>query len=507
MLVRPTLLLFAALLGPRLAWAQPMAEPCDALQAAPLAGGRILGATAVAPGEFAPPLPATQAAAAISVFGNLPAFCRVQAALTPTPDSDIRIEVWMPTAGWNGRLQVVGNGGFAGSLGYPQLAAALAAGYVAAATDTGHSGGDPAFMQGQPERVIDFAHRAVHELAVAAKALSARFYGEGPRLSYFNGCSTGGRQALTAAQRYPADFDGIVAGAPANNTVRMTSMQLWSGLAAQDDQAAALADAQRAALHTAVLAACDLQDGVGDGVLENPAACDVDPRQLACPAADPAICLSEAQVAAARRLYAGPTNPRTGESIFPGLARGSETGWDALGGRQPFAYALGMWRQALLKDPGWDHRQLDFDLMITEAQQAAERTGLQAVNANLAPFFDRGGKLLLYHGWNDPLISPFNSVDYYTRVLQTTPGQPGDAIRLFMMPGVNHCAGGSGPDTWDKMAVLDAWRSGGEAPTRIVAARVKDGETERTRPLCAYPQVATYTGSGSTDDATHFVCQ
>lgn len=507
MQVRSTLFACIALGFAGFVSAQAVPVPCEALRSLTLSGGSILSAAVVLPGQFEPPLPATQVAAGGSAFGGLPAFCRVEAALTPTPSSDIRIEVWLPTAGWNGKLQVVGNGGFAGAIGYLPLGAAVAAGYVAAATDTGHRGSDPVFMQGQPERVTDFAHRAVHELTVAAKWLSARFYGEGPRLSYFNGCSTGGRQALTAAQRYPTDFDGIVAGAPANNTVRMTSMQIWSGLAGQADQTAVLSSPQLLALHQAVIAACDRQDGVADGVLENPAACRLDAQQLACSATATDACLTEGQVGAAARMYAGPANPRTQEPIFPGLARGSELGWEALTGSQPFAYALGMWRYALLGNPDWNPGLLDFDRLLPEAHRVAERTGLQAVDTNLEAFFDHGGKLLLYHGWNDPLISPFNSVDYYNGVLRTTSGGAADSIRLFMMPGVNHCTGGSGPDTWDKLSVLDAWRSGGEAPTRILAARVRDGQTDRTRPLCAYPHVATYTGSGSTDDATHFVCR
>ena len=507
MRVRSTLFACFALGFAGSVWAQTAAVHCEALQTVMLSSGSVLSAGVVLPGQFVPPSPANQAASVDSAFGGLPAFCRVEAALSPTPSSDIRIEVWLPTSGWNGKLQVVGNGGFAGAIGYLPLGVALAAGYVAAATDTGHRGSDPVFMQGQPERVTDFAHRAIHELTVAAKSLSAKFFGEGPRLSYFNGCSTGGRQALTAAQRYPADFDGIVAGAPANNTVRMTSMQLWSGLAGQADQRAALSGAKLSALHEAVIAACDLQDGIGDGVLENPAACALDPQQLACGATETPACLTEGQVGAAERMYAGPSNPRTLEPIFPGLARGSELGWGALAGSQPFAYALGIWRHALINDPEWDPKLLDFDGLLTEAHRAAERTGLQAVDADLEAFFDHGGKLLLYHGWNDPLISPFNSVDYYNDVLRSASEGAADSIRLFMMPGVNHCTGGSGPDTWDKMAVLDAWRAGGEAPTRVLAARVRDGLIERTRPLCAYPQVATYTGSGSTDDATHFVCR
>jgi feruloyl esterase len=476
----------------------------------PLRGGTIASAQTVSAGQFTPPangqaggLPRT------NPYVGVPAFCRVLAQLTPAQDSDIRVEVWLPLTGWNGKLQVVGNGGFAGAIGYPALGTAVTDGYVAASTDTGHTGGDPAFMQGHPERVTDFAYRAIHELTVAAKALSATYYGNGPRLSYFNGCSTGGRQALTSAQRYPADFDGIIAGAPANNTVRMTSMQLFSGQATQLDPKSALSRQKQDALHNAVIAACDAKDGVKDGVLENPAACQVDPRELACTGADSSSCLTEAQVAAARKIYAGPVNPRTKASVFPGLARGSESGWDGLSGSEPFAYAMGIWRYALLNAPDWDYKLLNFDAMIADADKTAERTGMQAVNTDLKPFFERGGKLLMYHGWNDPLISPFNSVNYYTGVLRTTRSTPKaeDSIRLFMMPGVNHCSGGPGTDTWDKVQVLDQWRTTGKAPNDVVASHVTNGTPDKTRPLCAYPKVATYKGSGDTNVAANFTCK
>ena len=503
--------LLALILSSHVAWAQSAATSCEALGMMPLAGGTITSAHAVAGGQFAPPQGNGRGGrgAQVNPYADVPAFCRISAQLKPTADSDIRIEVWLPNGGWNGKPQVVGNGGFAGAIGYAALGTAVKDGYVAASTDTGHTGGDPAFMTGHPERVIDFAHRAIHELTVAATTMTASYYGNGPRLSYFNGCSTGGRQALTAAQRYPSDFDGIIAGAAANNTVRMTTMQLFSGLATQVDPASAISTQKQSALHDAVLSACDAKDGVKDGVLENPVACSFDPRQAACAANDSDACLTEAQVAAARKIYAGPVNPRTKISIFPGLARGSETGWNGLSGTEPFGYAQGIWRYALLNDPDWDYKLLDLDAMVADADKAAEKSGIQAINTNLKPFFDRGGKLVMYHGWNDPLISPFNSVNYYTGVLRATKSNPKaeDSIRLFMMPGVNHCAGGPGTDTWDKVAVLDAWRSGGQAPTQAVASHLTDGKVDKTRPLCAYPKVAAYKGTGDTNDAANFECR
>ena len=339
------------------AMAQTPRAACETLATMSLTGGTVTSAQTVAAGQFTAPQGnrgGGRGGPQANPYATVPAFCRVAAQLKPSSDSDIRIEVWLPAAGWNGKLQVVGNGGFAGAIGYAALGQGVTAGYVSASTDTGHTGGDPAFMTGHPERVTDFAHRAIHELAVAAKTISNSYYGNAPRLSYFNGCSTGGRQALTAAQRYPADFDGIIAGAAANNTVRMTSMQLFSGLAVQLDPAAAINEPKRNALHQAVVNACDARDGVRDGIIENPQACTFDPRQAACTAGNADSCLTEAQVAAARKIYTGPTNPRTGESIFPGLAKGSETGWNGLSGDQPFGYAQGIWRFALMDEAAWD---------------------------------------------------------------------------------------------------------------------------------------------------------
>jgi feruloyl esterase len=352
-------------------------------------------------------------------------------------------------------------------------------------------GGDPAFLLTSPDKLTDFAHRAIHETAVAAKAIVAAHYGNGPRLSYFTGCSTGGRQALTAAQRYPADFDGIVAGAPANASARMTAMQLYSGNVVRTVPGAALPQAARESLHTAAVAACDANDGVKDGVIENPLACRFDAKAAAG--------LTPAQVEAANKIYAGPGR------VFPGLAPGSELQWNTISGDEPFGYALGFWRNVVKKDPAWDPATLNMDSDIAAAERIASAAGIQAVDPNLTPFFDRGGKLLMYHGWNDPAISPYNSVNYYRGVLEST--KRADSIRLFLMPGVNHCQGGAGTDTWDKVQVLDQWRESGRAPSRVVASHQTEGRVDKTRPLCAFPQVAVYKGTGSTDEAASFDCR
>lgn len=488
---------------PGVAQAQSPSMACDMLASLSLPHTSMTSAQTVAAGQFTPPGRGGRGAASVPI-ADLPAFCRVTASSKPAPDSDIRFEVWLPMAGWNGKLQAVGNGGYAGAVGYGAMATAVRAGYAAAGTDTGHAGGDPSFLMQSADKRTDFAHRAIHETTVAAKAFIAAYYGHAPRLSYFNGCSTGGRQALTAAQRYPTDFDGIIAGAAANYTAHMTAMQLWSGNAVRKDPAGALPQPKREALHAAALAACDAKDGVKDGVIESPLACQFNTKAAACAEGDSGSCLTAPQAEAANAIYSGPVNPRTRQHVFPGLAPGSELGWNGLSGDEPFGYALGFWRYAVFKDANWDPKTLDVDGHVVMADQIANSTGLQAIDPNLKPFFDRGGKLLIYHGWNDPLISPYNSVNYYRSALDVTKGV--DSIRLFMMPGVNHCQGGVGPDTWDKVAVLDQWRETGRAPSQVVASHATDGSIDRTRPLCAFPQVAVYKGTGSTDDAASFEC-
>jgi feruloyl esterase len=487
------------------------AAPCESLASESLAlpGATITSATLVAAGEFvAPPSGRGGPPSAAAPFKDVPAFCRVLATLKPTSDSDIRIEVWMPATGWNGKLQSLGNGAYAGAIGYPGLGLAVAQGYAAASTDTGHTGGSASFATGHPEKLIDFAYRGVHEMTLAAKKIVSAYYGNAAKRAYWNGCSTGGRQALTEAQRFPADYDGIIAGAPANYTSHMTAGQLWIGQAVHQSDASYIPPQKYPAIHAAVLAACDALDGVKDGVLEDPTRCHFDPGVLACKGADGPSCLTAPQVEAAKKIYSGAINPRTKQQIFPGLEPGSENGWAGLAGPDAFAYALERFRFIALKDPNWDFRTLNFDTDVARAEKA-DGSIMNAIDPNLRPFFGHGGKLLMYHGWNDPLIAPLNSVHYYTSVVDTLGGaaRTEGSIRLFMVPGMNHCRGGDGTDTFDAIGTLDQWVENGKAPQQIVASHRANGGADRTRPLCPYPQIAVYKGSGSTDDAASFSCK
>jgi feruloyl esterase len=443
-----------------------------------------------------------------AVLSTLPAFCRVLATLTPTSDSDIKVEVWLPATGWNGKLQSVGNGAWAGTIPYPALAQAVLDGYAGAGNDTGHVGNNPRFAPGHPEKMIDYGYRAVHEMTVAAKAITAAFYGNAPRRSYWNGCSTGGRQGLMEALRYPADYDAIVAGAPVNYRTHQHISQLWVANAVHRTPASFIPPAKYPAINRAALDACDGNDGLKDGLIDDPRQCRFDPRALQCTAGDSASCLTAPQVEAARQIYSPAIAPSTKRQIFPALQPGGELAWEALAGPQPIAEAVEFFQYVVLNDPTWDFKTLDFDTAAELADKAAGQV-LNVIDPNLEPFFNRGGKLLLYHGWNDQFVAPVNSIDYYNAVLEApaTKGRLSDSIRLFMAPGMNHCRGGVGPNTFDAIGALDRWVETGRAPSRLDASHATDGKVDRTRPLCAYPQVARYKGSGSIDDAANFACR
>jgi feruloyl esterase len=481
---------------------------CESLSSQALPDTTISLAQSVAAGSFV--TPATQGgrgAAQSEPFRNLPAFCRVSATLKPTSDSDIKIEVWLPASGWNGKFLAVGNGGWGGSISYPAMGEALGRGYATSSTDTGHTGGSGSFALGHPEKLIDYAYRSEHEMTLKAKAIIAAYYGDGPKRSYWNGCSAGGKQALKEAQRYPEDFDGIIAGAPAADWTGRASASLRVAQAVHKDEASYIPPAKFSLVHNAVLEACDGIDGVKDGVIEDPARCTFDPKVLECKGADLSACLTPPQVEAARTIYSASINPETNREIT-GLAPGSELGWATWGGPQPLAISFDHFKYVVFKDANWDYRTFNPQHDFAVAEQTDGNT-INALDPNLEPFFDRGGKLLQYHGWSDPQISPGNSVQYYKRVADRVGGP--DTIqrsyRLFMVPGMAHCGGGEGPNSFDMVGALEQWVEKGQAPDRIVASRMRDGAIDRTRPLCPYPQVATFKGTGSTDDAASFVCR
>jgi pimeloyl-ACP methyl ester carboxylesterase len=491
------------------------AASCESLASLLLPNTTITAAQLVAAGAYVAPVPPGRAGAPGrggagqgrgNQFADLPAFCRVAASIRPSGDSDIKMELWMPASGWNSKFVVPGNGGFAGTVAPAGLATNLRNGYAAATTDTGHEGGSGAFMMDHPERLTDFADRAIHETAAKGKAIVAAFYGNGPKLSYFNGCSTGGRQALTAAQRFPDDFDGIVAGAPAIYASKQSAGQIWIWNATHKDDASFLTPAKYAVLHDAVVAQCDVLDGVKDGVLEDPTRCKFDPKVVQCKdgQADAPNCLTAPQVEAARKIYTGAKNNK-GELVFSPLFPGSELGWASSAGAQPVGYAIDVYRYVVMRDPKWDPLTLNYDSDIAKADKVVGQ--LTAIDPDLTKLLQHG-KLLIYAGWSDPGIPPGYIVDYYKNVLaKTKVKNVRAAARLFMVPGMGHCGGGDGTSSFDMLSALDQWVEKGKAPEQIPASRLKDGAVDRTRPLCPYPQIATYKGSGSIDEAANFVCR
>ena len=346
-----------------------------------------------------------------------------------------------------------------------------------------------------------------------SKLIVRDYYGRFAQYSYFNGCSTGGHQALSEAQRFPADYDGIVAGDPGNNRIHLMVGFLYSWLALYKDPASPLTASKLPLINKAVVAACDAIDGLKDGIIDDPRLCHFDPGTLLCKGADDATCLTAPQVAAVRKIYGGARNPRTGEQIFAGWPRGSEAfggsqigGWSGYFVGQKEPARTDFFRLWVFNDPNWDLRTFDFDRDVAYADSK-----MAVVNANdtdLRPFKAHGGKLVMYHGWADPVVPPEDGVRYYTLVEKAMggPEKTKDFFRLFMAPGMGHCGGGPGPNTFDAVGALDKWVAQGTAPEKIVASHSTNGNVDRTRPLCPYPQVARWKGSGSTDEAANFTC-
>jgi feruloyl esterase len=481
--------------------------PCEQLKALKLPDTTITVTASAGPGPLQlPGGPPPTAGAPL-----LPAFCRVAATLKPSSDSEIKVEVWLPSGNtWNGKYLAVGGGGWVGSINYGGMAGALQEGYATSSTDTGHTGGSAEFAVGHPEKVTDFAYRAVHEMTVKAKAIIAAHYGRGPRFSYWTGCSTGGRQGLLEAQRYPADFDGIIAGAPANNQIQLCAWRFALETQALKDPARVVPPAKTALLHRAVLAACDALDGVQDGFLSDPQKCRFDPATLLCRGPDSDNCLTAPQLESVKLAYS-PVYKKTGEPIYPGLAPGSEAGWALLTGvrPEPSGIDLGMFRYVAHEDPAWDWRSFDLDRDTALADKKAG--SMTAVDPDLSAFKARGGKLLIYHGWSDGgsggAISPLNTVEYFSSVLKRMGPNQENWLRLFMVPGMEHCGGGPGPSQFNALAALERWRESDIAPDRITAFHVENNRVTMTRPLCPYPNVAVYAGTGSTNDDANFVCK
>ncbi|HMF79267.1 MAG TPA: tannase/feruloyl esterase family alpha/beta hydrolase [Bryobacteraceae bacterium] len=490
-----------ALLFASPAWA----ESCDLAAKLHIPNTVITSSEVVTSGVFAPPTG--------HLLTGLPAFCRVAATLKPTPDSDIRIEIWLPQSAWNGRLEGTGNGGFAGKIAYGSLANGLKLGYAVTNTDMGlatPAGADASIFVNHPERWADWGYRATHEMTVAAKQVVKAYYGRDANHAYFSGCSTGGEQALMEAERFPDDYDGIVGGAAAQNRTGVHVSILWNFVATRKEPGAYIPAAKLSTLTKAVVAACDNSDGVKDGLIADPRKCSFDPASLLCSSDDSDTCFTRAQVDTVKRLYAGPENPRTGQKIYPGLPPGSEFGWGALGavpGPQAIPPFEPIFKWAF--GSNWDWRTFNFDRSNALFNQKLAGN----VNAN-SPDLDRfrakGHKFLMYHGWADWLVAPDESLNYYTAVTSRYNKQVSNFYRLFMLPGMAHCSGGPGPDNFDPLSAVVKWVEQGSAPNELIATKYTANQPPRTvllqRPVCPYPEIARYKGTGSTNEAASFTC-
>ena len=484
---------------------QSTSASCESLTTLDLPDTTIVTATTVISGALLP----GGSAAPFDV-------CQVVGVVTPA----INFEVWMPVTGWNGKFNGVGNGGLAGFINYDTMATALARGYATASTDTGHVGflGDGSWALGRPDLLVDFGYRAIHEMTRVAKAIVEAYYGQASNYSYFTGCSGGGQQSLSEAQRYPADYNGIVAGAPANFPTHMWPGELYPAWVAYTYGTQAslggppgppVPTAKLLTLNAAAVAACDTLDGVADGIIGDPRNCNYDPQALLCPVGTVApTCLTQAEIDTVKKIYVGLQYPSTGQKFWPPFERGSESGW--AGHINPFSIPPSYFKYMVFKDPAWDWHTFSFTdthNFTATLDPAHYRLGpiLNATNSDLSAFKGLGGKLVMWHGWNDQNIAPRNSINYYNSVMDVmgSKAETQNFLRLFMAPGMEHCQGGVGPNTFDSLTPLAQWVENGVAPAQIIASNSDRGIT---RPLCPYPQVAKYKGSGSTNAASNFVC-
>ncbi len=456
-------------------------------------------------------------AAVVPADGTTPSWCRVTATVTHPPAGDeVKVFAGLPIENWNGRFQGTGGGGMMGG-SERSLPGPVAEGYAAGSTDTGHEGGSGGFALDESGRlnwmlIRDNAYLGIHDMTVTLKALIRTFYGAAPRYSYFNGCSTGGRQGLSEAQRYPADYDGILSGAPAINFAQLHVSQLWGHLVMSEENNI-VSQCKFEAANKAAVAACDALDGVEDGILEDPTRCGYDPKELVGTTPDGCEEVTAADAEVIRKIWEGPRR-QDGSVLWFGLTRGAPfSGLNATRGTplasQPNRITLDWFQYFLTQDPEWDWKTITPGSYEHFWDQSVEEytAVIGTRNPDLTMFRDHGGKVIVWHGWSDPLIYPQGTIDYVERVQNAVGGPEETAgfLRLFMAPGVGHCGGGEGPQPAGAFDALRKWVEKGEAPETLRA--VQNGNVERSRPLCQYPLVARYTGSGSTDDAANFVCE
>jgi len=513
-------------------------QSCESLVNLQLSHTTITSAAVIAAGPLTVQVPGGQPRSF-----DVGARCEIKAVSRPSTDSEINFVVWLPPSGWNGKYRQEGNGGFAGNIPYRAMVDPLRRGYATAGTDDGHEGigTSAAWAIGHPEKVVDFGYRAVHETSIQSKAIVRAFSGRYPSVSYFEGCSDGGREALMEAQRFSEDFDGIIAGAPANAMTHLLTGFVWNEHALIKDPASVIPASKLPLIQNAVLRTCDASDGLKDGLIQEPRSCRFDPSVLMCKGTDNSECLTAPQVQALRQIYSGPKNSRTGEQIFPGYPAGTEAvpntwaNW-ITGTSEPSiqsAFGNSYYGSMVFENPKWDFRSLNFDRDVAAGDT---KTGwiLNSTSPDLRSFRAHGGKLIQYHGWADAAISPLSSIDYYESVKsflskypdpRTDSSKPiGDFYRLFLVPGMAHCAGGVGPMNFgnagstatpgtgperDIFTALEQWVERSIPPTQFIGSGPAPTDASKTmsRPLCPYPAIAEYKGSGDMNDAANFACK
>jgi len=513
-----SLVLFAALL---LAAAGAGAQQsCESLASLHIDHVTITSATSIhTPPDFDVPSTGGRFGSRAGLKVSVP-FCRVIGFSTPTSDSHIGFEVWLPIPEtWNGKYIGIGNPGFVGDVRYAGLAREVSRGSAAASTDTGHadvnvtSEAPDAWAIGHPEKVTDWGHRAVHETTVAAKAVIRAYYGKPEKLSFWSSCHEGGNQALTEAQKYPNDFDGIAAGDPAYYITHLQAGSEYLAWVNVKDGVKApgyIPPAKFPVIHRAALDACDALDGVKDGIIESPTRCHFDPKTIQCPGkADYSFCLTGPQVETARKIYEG-AKFNDGRQIYPGFEPGSEAFWGVMiSGPDPLSINNGFFKSVVFEDPKWDYHTFDVD-RDTKTAESKDGALVDSHNPDLSAFKAHGGKLLIYQAWEETAVPPRSMVDYYQSVLAKMgdTAETRNFVRLFMVPGMGNCPGfGFGDDgTFDALAVVTKWRETGVAPDSILNSHKVGDTVDRTHPACPYPQAAIYDGKGDPNDASSFKC-
>jgi feruloyl esterase len=477
------------------------AAPCENLKSLAIPRTTITAAQPVPEGPFARPGGFGFGGPAPKSGASLPAHCRVTMVLTPTPDSNINVELWMPAQNWNGKFLAVGNGGWAGAIqGFGDMQEGLLRGYATAATDSGHSAKDGAsgmFALGHPEKIVDFAYRAVHDMAVKSKRVIAAYYTQPLQYSYFKSCSTGGHQAVMSAQRYPGDFDGVIGGALANRHIHMHTASVATAIHLSRNPSQAIPTAKAQMASKAVMSKCDT---LKEGFLNNPHQCTFDFSSLLCKGQDNDNCITEGQLRTVEEYYGGLKNSN-GELIFSGQSLGNALPAMPSTNATPNAFLWDTVRILGFQNADYDWHNFDLDRDMPRIDKAAGF--VDAVDPDLRGFEGHGGKLLLYAGWNDTRIPPENTILYYENVLKEMGSKQDDWMRLFMVPGMGHCGGGSGPNSFDTLTALEKWREEDIPPDQIMGSNPQSG---LKRPICPFPQFAVYSGTGSLADSANWKC-